>query len=268
MAHELDQVGQPLRRYPAHWSAAALAVGGALAVQLAWPEIWPRRPHDSWWPADALLIVAVTVYLLALAEIHVRSARWRPNELVPRIWLLGRTVAANVALAVYFTVVYVRGPQDSLMRAGLGVIPPTMLIVLAASAVVIGLAFRDGWRRFASDVPPAEAPYGKIRRDLLHMAAAVILWVLLLVMDGSEPDIKPWEHARPRPTGTSGRGLDHVPPTTTNWAGEPSGLVISTFSSGSGRSLTCTRSVNACLPADSSRSIRFAPSNGSASSQA
>jgi hypothetical protein len=168
-------------------------------VQWAWPEILSRRPHDSWWPADALLIASATAYLLALAEIHLRAARWRPNELVPRLWLLGRTFSANLPLAVYFGVIILRGPEDSLLRAGLWVIPPTMLIALSASVIVIGLAFRDGASRFGSDVPPADAPYGKVQRDVVHLTTAVVLLLLLIVIDGTEPDIKPWESPKPRP---------------------------------------------------------------------
>lgn len=193
MASDLDQYGQPLRRFPAHWSAAALAIGGAAAVQWAWPVIVRRPSFDSWWPFDAALIVAATGYLLALAEVHVRTASWRPNELVPRLWLLGRVFAGNLVVAVYLLVIFVQGPQTSTLRAGLSILPPVLLAVCAASAAVTVLSLRDGWRRIGDDVPPPGAPHGAAKVEIVHSVFVIGLLLALVALESVEPQVKPWE---------------------------------------------------------------------------
>jgi hypothetical protein len=200
MASDLDQYGQPLRRFPAHWSAAALAIGGAAVVQWAWPAIVRRPSFDSWWPFDAALIVAATGYLLALAEVHVRAASWRPNELVPRLWLLGRVLVGNLVVAVYLLVIFLQGPQTSTLRAGLSILPPVLLAVCAASAAVMLLAMHDGRRRFQNDVPPPEAPHGAAKSEIVHDVFVIGLLLALVALESVEPQVKPWEMESHQPS--------------------------------------------------------------------
>lgn len=210
MSTNLDEHGQTLRHYPPHYAAAAIAVAGAVAVQLGWLEIWNRPAVDSWWPLDLALLLAATMYLLALAQLHFRSSTWRPNELVPRLWLLGQALGWNLIIAVHIGFVLAHGSAANVARAGLWIVPPAMLAAVVASALALGLALRDGWlNRFFSDIPPEAAPHGKPRSGLAHGILAVLLLLAIYLIEEVEPKYVPPQAIQPAATSPAS---DRTPP--------------------------------------------------------
>jgi hypothetical protein len=182
--------GFPVRRFFPHYGAAALAAIGAALFQLHWPAILAGDPFESWWPVDALLVVAASVYLLALAEIHIRCAHWRQNELVPRLWLLGQTLGTNGLFVLLFGIAFMRGPQSYVLRAGLWTISPGVMVAAGVSAAVIVWALVDGWRRFFQDIPSPDAPDGKPQRARVYNIAAAALFFALVAVGYVEPDLE------------------------------------------------------------------------------
>lgn len=213
MSSDLDEHGQPLRRFPGHYAAAAVAALGALAMQVAWLEIGGRLEIDSWWPLDAMVLAAATGYLLALAELHLRAATWRPNELVPRLWMLGRTLGANLTIGVFVLIIVWRGSNSCTLRAGLWIVPATLLAAMIASALTIGLAVRDGWSRLTTDVPPPDAPRGQPLSELVHGLLAVGLVLALYAIEQFEPKYAP-PQAIPQPAAPTSPDADRMPPKT------------------------------------------------------
>jgi hypothetical protein len=213
MSSDLNPYGQPLRRFPGHYAAAVVATACALAMQVAWLEIGGRLKIDSWWPLDAVLVAAATGYLLALAELHLRAATWRPNELVPRLWLLGRALGANLTIGVFVLIIAWRGSNSCTLRAGLWMVPAALLAAMIASPLTIGLAFRDGWSRLTTDVPPQDAPRGQPRSELVHGLLAVGLVLALYTIEQFEPKYAP-PPAIPRPAAATSPAADRTLPAT------------------------------------------------------
>jgi hypothetical protein len=187
MSAHLDEHHQPLRRYPAHYAAAAIALAGAVAVQLGWPEIVGRPQFDSWWPLDVVLVLVTTGYLLALAESQLRAATWRPNKLVPRLWHMGQALGANLIIAAAMVFILWDTPRSSVMRAGLWMLPAALLAAVVASGLTIIFALLDGWQRFSTDIPPASAPSGKPRSELVLGILAVGLVLAIYIFEQVEP---------------------------------------------------------------------------------
>jgi hypothetical protein len=121
-----------------HLAAAALAVVGANLLQLHWPEIRSRSAIDSWWPADAAVLVAATAYLLSVAAVHVWAALWPVTHPLRERLLLGRELISSLIVAVYFGIVITQGPTSTLLRAGLWRMPPLLLLAATASLLVLG----------------------------------------------------------------------------------------------------------------------------------
>lgn len=193
MTSDPDPPHLPLRWFPAHWGVAILAIGGALAMQFAWPIILSREAVVSWWPYDALVVTFATGFLLASAWMHKEAARWRPNELVPRMWQLGQAVWCDLLIGCLAALNYLGGPETNMLRAGLWIVTPVLLVFGAASVLATSWALVDGVRRFTTDVPPAESPYGKPRGDIVRSIFAILLLVLLVAIELAEPHVKPWE---------------------------------------------------------------------------
>jgi hypothetical protein len=145
-----------------------------------------------------VLLVTATGYLLALAELHIRTATWRPNELVPRLWLLGRALAWNLIVAIIIGTVIFRGSSASVARAGLWIVPPAILAAAVASVLTLAFALSDGWlNRFVSDIPPEAAPRGKPRSGLVHGILAVLLILAISLLEKIEPRYAPHPSAIP-----------------------------------------------------------------------
>jgi hypothetical protein len=205
MSSDLDQYDQPLRRFPVHWAATLMATASTLALQFVWPIIASRPPAHSWWPVDAFVVVSATAYLLSVAWMHVRAVCWRPNELVPRLWQLGHGALCDGLIATLAIVGVLRGPETGLLRSGLWLVAPVLLTASAVSLVVTALALRDGLQRFWTDVPPANAPYGKPRGIGIRSLGAAVLFFSLILLDSTEPQVKPWEQVNPPATATTSR---------------------------------------------------------------
>jgi hypothetical protein len=193
MSRDPDQPTLPHRSFPAHYGAALLAAGGALALQSAWPVILSRKPIESWWPYDALVVLCATGYLLASAWIQSRSARWRTNELVPRLWQLGEGASVEVLVGLFAAMIQIAGPEMHILRAGLWIVPPVLIAFSASSVIVTAWALVDGMRRFTTDAPPEEAPYGKPRHDVVRAILGILLLVSLVAIENIEPQARPWE---------------------------------------------------------------------------
>jgi hypothetical protein len=193
MTSDPDQPSLPLRTFPAHFGVAILALSGALVMQFAWPIILSRKPAESWWPYDALVVLCATGFLAASAWMHTRAARWRPNELVPRMWHLGERAWIEVFVGLWAGLIQIGGPDTNMLRAGLWLVAPVLLAYCAASLVVTSWALVDGMRRFTTDVPPPEAPYGKPRHAILQTILGILLLVSLVSIENVEPEAKPWE---------------------------------------------------------------------------
>ena len=194
MSANHDEFGQPLRRFPMHWAAALVAALAIVALQSAWPIVLKRPLAHSWWPVDAILLANASLYLLSVAWMHIRAARWRPNELVVRLWQLGHGAACDILIGLFAALLgLLSGPESSLLRSGLWIVAPVLLSVCVVSALVTGLALRDGALRFWSDVPPANAPYGRARQIGIRSLLAAALFFSFIVLDSVEPTVKPWE---------------------------------------------------------------------------
>ncbi|MCU0880273.1 MAG: hypothetical protein MUF06_21075 [Pirellulaceae bacterium] len=122
-----------------HLVAAALALVGASLLQLHWPEIRSRSAMDSWWPADAAVVIAATAYLLSVAAVHIWAALWPVKHPLRERLLLGRELISSLIVSVYFAIVIAQGPTSTLLRAGLWRVPP--LLLLAATVSLLVLAF-------------------------------------------------------------------------------------------------------------------------------
>ena len=158
MTSEANQPDQPLRTFPAHYSVAVLAAFGAVALQFAWPKILGRPLHASWWPLDAILVVAATSYMLATAWAHFKAAAWRPDQAVPRIWRLATGLPGELLLMALTIVLFVRGPETSVLRSGLALLLPVLLAVLAASVTVAVISLQGTFRRCARTLSPRTLP--------------------------------------------------------------------------------------------------------------
>jgi hypothetical protein len=187
MSTNLDEHGQPLRRYPPHYAAAAIALTAAIAVQLGWLEIWNRPAVDRWWPLDLALLLAATVYLLALAELHLRVAAWHPTEIISRLWLLGRVLAANLMIAIFVGIVLYRGAAAHVALAGLWIVPPTVLAAVTVSALTSAFAVGNGWRSCFTDTAPSPSPAHTPRSGLFHGISAVGLVLAIYAIERVEP---------------------------------------------------------------------------------
>lgn len=206
MSTDPDQHALPLRTFPAHWTAAIVALSGALALQFAWPTVFSRQPAESWWPYDACVLATATGFLLASAWLHAGAARWRTNELVPRMWQLGEALQSDLVVGLFAFLSFLAGPEAHLLRAGLWIVSPVLLASSAASAIVIGLALHDSVRRFTTDVPPPDAPYGRPRHGNVRLVCAAALVVSLIATGAVEPQVKPWE----RRMGKAGEGQAEI----------------------------------------------------------
>ena len=182
MTPDVDEYGQPLRAFPAQWNIVVLAALGAGVLQAGWLEIANRSEQESYWPLDAWLLVVATGYLLATAWLHARTWRWRPNELVSRLWQLGSALAMDAMLCLMAIWILVKGSAATTLRAGLWIAPPVVIAVGVASILITLLALRDGWKRL-SDVPPADAPLVSKRRDLPHTVMGTAVFVTLVLLE-------------------------------------------------------------------------------------
>lgn len=176
MEQAVDQFEQLPRRFAAHWVAAVIALAGAAAIQVLWPAAIRPEAGQRWW----ILLIAATAYLLATARFHFRKAQWRPNELVPRLWSLGRWLGCDLLICLLAGMLIWEGHQTSVFQAGLWLIPPILLAVSAASALAGLTALHDGSKRFRKDIPPADAPRTGYRRDILRFVSFAVLTLLLL----------------------------------------------------------------------------------------
>ncbi len=208
MSTNLDEHGQSLRRYPPHNAAAAIALAGAVAVQLGWLEIWNRPEVDRWWPLDVALLLAATVYLLALAELHIRAATWRSTDLISRLWLLGRVLAANLIIAIFLGIILYRGAAAHVALAGLWVVPPALLATVTASALTIVLAVGKGWRSYFTDPVPSQSPH-KLRSGLFHGISAVCLVLAIYAIERVAPR---YSSPKADPPAATSPASDRTPP--------------------------------------------------------
>ena len=158
--------------------AAAIALIGAIVMQWMWPAAVYREDGQRWW----VVLLSATAYLVATARFHYRKARWRPNELVPRLWSLGRWLVCDVMIGLLAGIAIAKGHDAHVIKAGLWLLPPTLLAVSAASALAALIALRDGAGRFFRDIPPANAPITNYRRDVLRFVCFVWLTLLLLAI--------------------------------------------------------------------------------------
>jgi hypothetical protein len=170
---DLDDLGQPLRIYPAHGMAAGVALLGAGALQVMWPAAISSKQIQSW-----LLLLAATVYLLATAEFHWRHSKCRPSGLGPRLWSLGRGLGLDAVMGISWGIMVANGHGTSVMQAGLWLLAPTLIGVSAASAAAQGLALHDGSRRFWNDAPPAGGPLPPNPGDRWRLVTGGILLLL------------------------------------------------------------------------------------------
>jgi hypothetical protein len=175
-----------------------------LVLQSAWPIVLTRPPAHSWWPVDALVVASASAFLLSSAWMHARAACWRPNELVPRLWQLGHGVLCDGLIGIVGLLGILGGPESSLMRSGLWIVAPVLLAACVVSVLVTALALRDGMRRFWSDAPPENAPYGKARQIGIRSCCAAALFFSFIALDSVEPTVKPWERTVEEPPSASG----------------------------------------------------------------
>ena len=151
--------------------------------------------------------MAATAFLLATAWLHLGAARWQPEELLPRLWRLGRGLVADIAVCVFAVMLLVRGPESGTFRAGLWLLPPVLLTVAAASAVVGALALRAGLPRIPSDASPAGRPAQR-RTDLIRALVTIALLAAIVALERYEPSTRPWEVPASQPGGES-HAIDH-----------------------------------------------------------
>jgi len=194
--------------FPAHLGAAMLALGGALVAQSAWRTIAGRGAAESWWPCDAYALAAATAFLLATAWLHLGAARWQPEELLPRLWRLGRGLVADIAVCVFAIMLFARGPESGTFRAGLWLLPPVLLTVAAASAAVCALALRSGLRRLPAQVSSAAAGAGQRRTDLIRALVTIALLAAIVALERYEPSTRPWEVPATQP-GEASHAINH-----------------------------------------------------------
>jgi hypothetical protein len=195
-----DRVG----RFPAHLGAAIVALAAALAVQVAWPTIAARSPAASWWPLDAAAIAAATAYLMATAWLHWGAARWEASDLQPRLWRLGRGLAADVAVGLLALVVLIRGQESGTIQAGLSLLPPLLIATTAISLAVSLLALQGGLRRLKTETTPAADRQS--RTELIRALVAVGLLLAIVALERYQPTIKPWEAGSPAASSTPATG--------------------------------------------------------------
>ena len=174
--------------FPAHFGAAILALGGAMVAQSAWLTVAGRGAAESWWPCDAYVLAAATTFLLATAWLHLDVARWTPEALLPR---LGRGLVADIAVCVFAVMLFVRGPESGMFRAGLWLLPPLLLTAAATSAVVGALALRTGLRHIPAAGSTAAADMR--RTDLVRALVTIALLAAIVALERYEPSVKPWE---------------------------------------------------------------------------
>jgi len=175
-------ITSPLRTVARHGAAAVVAVVGAITLQVAWPAVFSGDKQKSPWLLAAMLNAA-TGYLLATAWFHATTAHGRPNDLGPRLGRLGRGLACDLILGCASGAALASGHTATLFRAGLWIVPPTLLAVCAASALVEVLALRDQRSPLASSRPPASARLPLDRSELLRLIFAVLLAVLLFALN-------------------------------------------------------------------------------------
>jgi hypothetical protein len=178
VTQSIDQFGQPRRANAAHWMAAAVALVGAVAIQWMWPAAVHRDDDQHWW----VLLLSATAYLLATFRFHYHKTQWRPHELVPRMWSLGRWLLCDLIIGLLAGIALAKGHDALVIRAGLWLLPPTLLAVSGASALAAVVALREGMNWLRTDILPAEAPITNYRRDVLRFVCFVWLAVLLLVV--------------------------------------------------------------------------------------
>jgi hypothetical protein len=69
-------------------------------LQFAWPIIFSLKLTESWWPYDALVVIIAMGFLPWPRHGSTRAARWRSDELVPRMWQLGQVVWGDVLVGL------------------------------------------------------------------------------------------------------------------------------------------------------------------------
>jgi len=143
-----------------------------------WPATIYRDDGERWW----IFLVASTAYLLATARFHFKKAQWRPNDLVPRLWSLGRWLVCDALIGLFAGILILEGHDTLVFQAGMWLIPPVLIAVSAASVLTSFLALRDGMDRFWQDIPPADAPSTQYRRDYLRFVCFVLLAALLFAV--------------------------------------------------------------------------------------
>jgi hypothetical protein len=207
MTREPAQHPPTIGQFSAHYGAAILALAGALVAQSAWLVIARRGAAESWWPCDTFVLAAATAFLLATAWLHLGAARWTPEELLPRLWRLGRAMVADIAICVFAVMLFIRGPESGAFRAGLWLLPPVLLTVAAASAAVGALALRAGLRQ----VPAAgsSAAPGQRRADLIRALVTIALLAAIVALERYEPSTKPWEVPATNAPGEASHAVDH-----------------------------------------------------------
>jgi hypothetical protein len=190
-----SNAGPPNRPFLLHFAAAAMALVGAGLIQLHWPELHSRIPQDSWWPADAGVLVAATAYLLAIAAVHVYAALWPAEDPPQRRLLLGREMISALIVGLYFAIILAQGPTSTLMRAGLWRVPPLLLLAATVSLLVLAAAL---WSTHQTP-RQTSAPTGSTgsRLSVVPTILVVGLLLALAVLNRHQPESRPSAPARP-----------------------------------------------------------------------
>ena len=193
MSQGVDEPDQPNRMFPAHYGVAIVAAVGAVAVQFAWPVISRREPAASWWPVDALLLIAATGYLACTGWLHLKSATWRPRDLGARLSRLVAALVADLVVALMALILFWQGPESNLLRAGLWIVLPALLATILAATPVNGLAIRSALRHYRRDVLPSDDLPARSKTSALLTIFTLLLIVMLYAIERYEPQVKPWE---------------------------------------------------------------------------
>jgi hypothetical protein len=169
------------RAYARHWAAAGLALLGALVLQSAWPVVYSGDQQKSAWLL-APCVIAATGYLLATAWFHATATRRDRNNPGLPLGRLSRGLACDLILGCASGAALASGHTAALFRAGLWIVPPTLLAVCAASALAEVLALRDRRSQLASHQPLATSQLLRNRNELLRLSLAMTLTLFLLAL--------------------------------------------------------------------------------------
>src|SRR5262245_1655229 len=153
------------RPVAAHLTVAALALAGAVGVQINWLAVIEAGGNSVWRPAMAAAIVATTAWLISTAWLHRRVAHQLGGA---RQALL--EAGADVAVVILAAMVLRRGHVSGAALTDLWLVPPILLAIGATSAVVLAIAGLTASNQTRG---------GAMRRDLWRIAIVVGLIVSL-----------------------------------------------------------------------------------------